>query len=169
MGVDIYRLRKFQRSNQNTCINQRPLVKVDDTVTGRGAGRRPLHRLGELALGKNVVARSCRGTATTTRTDPHLGADRSRRRLTSIHIEELKRARDTSWPEEITRDIPNVGEEALRNLDEAGIAISAPTWSRVTSWWARSPQGWIAHDAGGEAAARHLRREGSDVRDTRCG
>jgi DNA-directed RNA polymerase subunit beta len=67
-GVDIYRLMKFQRSNQNTCINQRPLVKVGDVVEGRHHRRRSVDRLGELALGRTCSSRSCRGMATTSKT-----------------------------------------------------------------------------------------------------
>ena len=123
-GVDIYRLRKFQRSNQNTCINQRPLVKVGDTVgKGEVIADGPSTDMGELALGKNVVvAFPWNGY---NYEDSILISERIVRDdvFTSIHIEEFEvAARDTKLgPEEITRDIPNVGEEALRNLDEAGI------------------------------------------------
>ena len=123
-GVDIYTLMKFQRSNQNTCINQRPLVKVGDVVAaGDIIADGPSTELGELALGRNVLSRSCRGTATTFE-DSILISERIVKDdvFTSIHIEEFEvMARDTKLgPEDITRDIPNVGEEALRNLDEAG-------------------------------------------------
>jgi len=124
-GVDIYRLRKFQRSNQNTCINQRPLVKVGDTV-GKGdvIADGPSTDLGELALGKNVVVAFMPWNGYNYE-DSILISERIVRDdvFTSIHIEEFEvAARDTKLgPEEITRDIPNVGEEALRNLDEAGI------------------------------------------------
>ncbi len=124
-GVDIYRLRKFQRSNQNTCINQRPLVKVGDTVTrGEIIADGPSTDLGELALGKNVVVAFMPWNGYNYE-DSILISERIVRDdvFTSIHIEEFEvAARDTKLgPEEITRDIPNVGEEALRNLDEAGI------------------------------------------------
>ena len=124
-GVDIYRLRKFQRSNQNTCINQRPLVKVGDTVgKGEVIADGPSTDMGELALGKNVVVAFMPWNGYNYE-DSILISERIARDdvFTSIHIEEFEvAARDTKLgPEEITRDIPNVGEEALRNLDEAGI------------------------------------------------
>ena len=124
-GVDIYRLRKFQRSNQNTCINQRPLVRVGDRVEASDIiADGPSTDLGDLALGKNVLVAFM----------PWMGFNFEDSILiserivyddvfTSIHIEEFEvAARDTKLgPEEITRDIPNVSEEALKNLDEAGI------------------------------------------------
>ena len=124
-GVDIYRMRKFQRSNQNTCINQRPLVKVGDTVgKGEVIADGPSTDMGELALGKNVVVAFMPWNGYNYE-DSILISERVSRDdvFTSIHIEEFEvAARDTKLgPEEITRDIPNVGEEALRNLDEAGI------------------------------------------------
>ncbi|UWR15940.1 DNA-directed RNA polymerase subunit beta [Sulfitobacter sp. M368] len=124
-GVDIYRMRKFQRSNQNTCINQRPLVKVGDTVQkGQVVADGPSTDMGELALGKNVVVAFMPWNGYNYE-DSILISERISRDdvFTSIHIEEFEvAARDTKLgPEEITRDIPNVGEEALRNLDEAGI------------------------------------------------
>ena len=124
-GVDIYRMRKFQRSNQNTCINQRPLVKVGDLVTkGEVIADGPSTDIGELALGKNVVVAFMPWNGYNYE-DSILISERIARDdvFTSIHIEEFEvAARDTKLgPEEITRDIPNVGEEALRNLDEAGI------------------------------------------------
>ncbi len=124
-GVDIYRLRKFQRSNQNTCINQRPLVKVGDVVkAGDVIADGPSTDLGELALGKNVLVAFMPWNGYNFE-DSILISERIARDdvFTSIHIEEYEvMARDTKLgPEEITRDIPNVGEEALRNLDEAGI------------------------------------------------
>ncbi len=124
-GVDIYRLRKFQRSNQNTCINQRPLVKVGDRVQkDEVLADGPSTDMGELALGKNVVVAFMPWNGYNYE-DSILISERIVRDdvFTSIHIEEFEvAARDTKLgPEEITRDIPNVGEEALRNLDEAGI------------------------------------------------
>ena len=124
-GVDIYRLRKFQRSNQNTCINQRPLVKVGQSVgKGEVIADGPSTDLGELALGKNVVVAFMPWNGYNYE-DSILISERVARDdvFTSVHIEEFEvAARDTKLgPEEITRDIPNVGEEALRNLDEAGI------------------------------------------------
>ncbi|MEM1075180.1 MAG: DNA-directed RNA polymerase subunit beta [Pseudomonadota bacterium] len=124
-GVDIYRMRKFQRSNQNTCINQRPLIKVGDMVgKGQVIADGPSTDMGELALGKNVVVAFMPWNGYNYE-DSILISERIARDdvFTSIHIEEFEvAARDTKLgPEEITRDIPNVGEEALRNLDEAGI------------------------------------------------
>jgi DNA-directed RNA polymerase subunit beta len=129
-GVDIYRLSKFQRSNQNTCINQRPLVKVGDRIAaGDIIADGPSTELGELALGRNALVAFMPWNGYNFE-DSILISERIVRDdvFTSIHIEEFEvMARDTKLgPEEITRDIPNVGEEALRNLDEAGIvAIGA--------------------------------------------
>jgi len=124
-GVDIYRLRKFQRSNQSTCINQRPLVKVGDRVSeGEIIADGPSTELGELALGRNVLVAFMPWNGYNFE-DSILISERIARDdvFTSIHIEEFEvMARDTKLgQEEITRDIPNVGEEALKNLDEAGI------------------------------------------------
>ena len=124
-GVDIYRLRKFQRSNQNSCINQRPLVKVGDTVgKDEVIADGPATDMGELAVGRNVIVAFMPWNGYNYE-DSILISERISRDdvFTSIHIEEFEvAARDTKLgPEEITRDIPNVGEEALRNLDEAGI------------------------------------------------
>ncbi|MDT8333597.1 DNA-directed RNA polymerase subunit beta [Roseomonas gilardii] len=124
-GVDIYRLRKFQRSNQSTCINQRPLVKVGDRVqAGDIIADGPSTELGELALGRNVMCAFMPWNGYNFE-DSILISERIARDdvFTSIHIDEFEvMARDTKLgQEEITRDIPNVGEEALRNLDEAGI------------------------------------------------
>ena len=124
-GVDIYNLLKFQRSNQNTCINQRPLVKVGEVVSaGDIIADGPSTELGELALGRNVLVAFMPWMGYNFE-DSILISERIVRDdvFTSIHIEEFEvMARDTKLgPEEITRDIPNVGEEALRNLDEAGI------------------------------------------------
>jgi DNA-directed RNA polymerase subunit beta len=129
-GVDIYRLIKFQRSNQNTCINQRPLVRVGDLVRdGDIIADGPSTDLGELALGRNVLVAFMPWNGYNFE-DSILISERIVRDdvFTSIHLEEFEiSARDTKLgPEEITRDIPNVGEESLRNLDEAGIvAIGA--------------------------------------------
>lgn len=124
-GVDIYNLRKFQRSNQNTCITQRPLVRVGDEVeVGDIIADGPSTDLGELALGRNVLVAFMPWNGYNFE-DSILISERIVRDdvFTSIHIEEFEvMARDTKLgPEEITRDIPNVGEESLRNLDEAGI------------------------------------------------
>ena len=124
-GVDIYTLQKFQRSNQNTCINQRPLAKVGDTVSkGDIIADGPSTNLGELALGRNVLVAFMPWNGYNFE-DSILISERIVRDdvFTSIHIEEFEvMARDTKLgQEEVTRDIPNVGEEALKNLDEAGI------------------------------------------------
>ena len=123
--VDIYKLAKFQRSNQDTCINQRPLVKVGDQV---GAGDiiadGPSTDMGELALGRNMVVAFMPWNGYNFE-DSILINERIVRDdvYTSIHLEQFDvMARDTRLgAEEITRDIPNVGEEALKHLDEAGI------------------------------------------------
>jgi len=124
-GVDIYTLMKFQRSNQSTCINQRPLVKVGDTVqAGDVIADGPSTEFGELALGRNVLVAFMPWNGYNYE-DSILINERIVKDdvFTSIHIDEFEvMARDTKLgPEDITRDIPNVGEEALRNLDEAGI------------------------------------------------
>lgn len=124
-GVDIYTLQKFQRSNQNTCINQRPLVKVGDVLeAGDIIADGPSTDLGELALGRNSLVAFMPWNGYNYE-DSILISERIVKDdvFTSIHIEEFEvMARDTKLgPEDITRDIPNVGEEALRNLDEAGI------------------------------------------------
>ncbi len=125
MGVEIYKLQKFRRSNQNTCINQVPLVKVGDEVkAGDIMADGPCTDMGELALGKNVLVAFMPWNGLNYE-DAILLSERVSRDdvFTSLHIEEFEvMARDTKLgQEEITRDIPNVGEEALRNLDEAGI------------------------------------------------
>ncbi|MCW5699305.1 MAG: DNA-directed RNA polymerase subunit beta [Rhodospirillales bacterium] len=124
-GVDIYTLLKFQRSNQNTTIHQRPLVKVGDQVqAGDTIADGPSTELGELALGRNVLVAFMPWQGYNFE-DSILISERLVQDdvFTSIHIEEFEvMARDTKLgQEEITRDIPNVGEEALKNLDEAGI------------------------------------------------
>ncbi len=124
-GVDIYTLQKFQRSNQNTCINQRPLCKVGDIVeVGDILADGPSTDLGELALGRNSLVAFMPWNGYNYE-DSILISERIVKDdvFTSIHIDEFEvMARDTKLgPEDITRDIPNVGEEALRNLDEAGI------------------------------------------------
>ncbi len=124
-AIDIYNLAKFQRSNQNTCINQRPLVKVGESVdSGDIIADGPSTDLGDLALGKNVLVAYMPWNGYNYE-DSILISERVVREdtFTSIHLEEFEvMARDTKLgPEDITRDIPNVGEEALKNLDEAGI------------------------------------------------
>jgi len=124
-GVDIYRLMKFQRSNQSTCINQRPLVQVGDFVRkGDIIADGPSTDLGDLALGRNVLVAFMPWNGYNFEDSILLSENISKEDVfTSIHIEEFEvMARDTKLgPEEITRDIPNVSEEALKNLDEAGI------------------------------------------------
>ena len=124
-GVDIYKLMKFQRSNQSTCITQRPLVRVGDVVdAGDIIADGPSTELGELALGRNALVAFMPWNGYNFE-DSILISERIVKDdvFTSIHIEEFEvMARDTKLgPEDITRDIPNVGEEGLRNLDEAGI------------------------------------------------
>ncbi|MEQ9488540.1 MAG: DNA-directed RNA polymerase subunit beta [Alphaproteobacteria bacterium] len=124
-GVDIYNLLKFQRSNQNTCITQRPLVKVGDLIqAGDIIADGPSTDMGELALGRNALVAFMPWNGYNFE-DSILISERIVRDdvFTSIHIEEFEvMARDTKLgQEEITRDIPNVGEDALKNLDEAGI------------------------------------------------
>jgi DNA-directed RNA polymerase subunit beta len=160
-AVDIYNLLKFQRSNQNTCITQRPLVRVGDHVErGDIIADGPSTNLGELALGRNVLCAFMPWQGYNFE-DSILISERIVRDdvFTSIHIEEFEvMARDTKLgQEEITRDIPNVGEDALRNLDglyrRRGAAGRHPGRQG-------DAQGRIAHDAGGKAVARHLRRKG---------
>ena len=124
-GVDIYNLLKFQRSNQNTCINQKPLVKVGDIIkTGDIIADGPATKLGELALGKNVTVAFMPWQGYNFE-DSILISERcvTDDVFTSIHIEEHElMTRDTKLgTEEITRDIPNVSEESLKNLDESGV------------------------------------------------
>ncbi len=124
-SVDIYNLQKFKRSNQNTCINQRPLVRVGDKVKiGDIIADGPSTRLGELALGKNVTVAFMPWQGYNFE-DSILISERcvTDDVFTSVHIVEYEiMARDTKLgEEEITRDIPNVNEEALKNLDESGI------------------------------------------------
>ena len=124
-AVDIYNLQKFKRSNQNTCINQKPLVRVGDIVqSGDIIADGPSTKLGELALGKNVTVAFMPWQGYNFE-DSILISERcvTDDVFTSIHIEEYEvMARDTKLGEEdITRDIPNVNEESLKNLDESGV------------------------------------------------
>ena len=124
-GVDSYNLIKFQRSNQGTCMTQKPVVNVGDKVeVGSVLADGPSTDLGELALGKNVIVAFMPWGGYNFE-DAILISERLIKDdvFTSIHIEEFEiEARDTKLgPEEITRDIPNVSEEALRNLDDSGI------------------------------------------------
>ena len=125
MGADIYGLTKFKRSNQNTCINQRPIVRVGQRVTkGQVLADGPCTELGELALGRNVLVAFMPWRGYNFE-DAILVSERLVKDdyYTSIHIEEFEiEARDTKLgPEDITRDIPNVSETYLRDLDESGI------------------------------------------------
>ena len=125
MGADIYNLTKFKRSNQNTCINQRPIVRVGQRVAkGQVLADGPCTELGELALGRNVLVAFMPWRGYNFE-DAILVSERMVKDdyYTSIHIEEFEiEARDTKLgPEEITRDIPNVSETYLRDLDESGI------------------------------------------------
>ncbi|MDD2499380.1 MAG: DNA-directed RNA polymerase subunit beta [Geobacter sp.] len=124
-GVDIYNLVKFSRSNQNTCINQKPVVKVGDKVKrGDVIADGPSTDMGELALGQNIIVAFMPWGGYNFE-DSILVSERLTKddRYTSIHIEEFECvARDTKLgKEEITSDIPNLGEEALKDLDESGI------------------------------------------------
>jgi len=124
-GVDIYNLQKFKRSNQNTCINQRPLVRVGDKVkSGDIIADGPSTKIGELALGKNVTVAFMPWQGYNFE-DSILISERcvTDDVFTSVHIVEYEiMARDTKLgEEEITRDIPNVNEDSLKNLDESGV------------------------------------------------
>ena len=165
-GVDIYNLIKYQRSNQNTCINQRPIVRESATTCSAGdvIADGPSTEMGELALGRNVLVAFMPWGGYNFE-DSILISERVVKDdfFTSVHIEEFECvARDTKLgPEEITRDIPNVGDEALKDLDESrhhphrrrGEAGRHP--GRQDHAEGRDPA--LARR---EAAARHLRREG---------
>ena len=125
MGADIYPMTKFKRSNQNTCINQKPIVRVGQRVQkGQVLADGPCTELGELALGRNVLVAFMPWRGYNFE-DAILVSEKlvSEDYYTSIHIEEFEiEARDTKLgPEEITRDIPNVSEGYLRDLDDSGI------------------------------------------------
>ncbi|MDX2234248.1 MAG: DNA-directed RNA polymerase subunit beta [Hyphomonadaceae bacterium] len=170
-GVDIYRLLKFQRSNQNTCITQRPIVKVGDTVMeGDIIADGPSTDLGELALGRNVLVAFMPWNGYNFE-DSILISERIVKDdvFTSIHIEEFEvAARDTKLgPEEITRDIPNVGEEALRNLDEAGIvAIGAEVLAGDILVGKVTPKGESPMTPEEKLLRAIFGEKASDVRDT---
>ncbi|MCK5325359.1 MAG: DNA-directed RNA polymerase subunit beta, partial [Woeseiaceae bacterium] len=126
-GVDIYNLTKYTRSNQNTCINQRPLVKAGDKIaSGDVLADGPSTNMGELALGQNLLVAFMPWNGYNFE-DSILISEQvvKEDRFTTIHIEELQCvARDTKLgPEDITSDIPNVGDAALAKLDESGIAF----------------------------------------------
>ena len=164
-GVDIYNLTKYTRSNQNTCINQRPLVNAGDVIArGDVLADGPSTHLGELALGQNLLVAFMPWNGYNFE-DSILISERvvQEDRFTTIHIEELTCvARDTKLgPEEITADIPNVGDAALAKLDEAGIAfIGAEVKAGDILVGKVTPEGRDPAHPGREAAARHLRREG---------
>src|SRR5690606_2308313 len=125
MGADIYPMIKFKRSNQNTCMNQKPIVRVGQKVQkGQGLADGPCTEQGELALGRNVLVAFMPWRGYNFE-DAILVSERLVKEdyYTSIHIEEFEiEARDTKLgPEEITRDIPNVSEGYLKDLDESGI------------------------------------------------
>ena len=170
-GVDIYRLVKFRRSNQNSCINQRPIVKVGDTcVKGDIIADGPSTDLGELALGRNVRVAFMPWNGYNYE-DSILISERIVRDdvFTSIHIEEFEiAARDTKLgPEEITRDIPNVGEEALRNLDEAGIvAVGAEVKAGDILVGKVTPKGESPMTPEEKLLRAIFGEKASDVRDT---
>ena len=170
-GVDIYRLQKFQRSNTSTCINQRPLVVVGDSVrAGDVIADGPSTELGELALGRNALVAFMPWNGYNFE-DSILISERIVRDdvFTSIHIEEFEvMARDTKLgPEEITRDIPNVGEEALRNLDEAGIvAIGAEVMPGDILVGKVTPKGESPMTPEEKLLRAIFGEKASDVRDT---
>jgi len=165
VGVDIYNLVKYTRSNQNTNINQTPLVKPGERHRqARRGGRRRLDRHGRARAGAEHAGRvhalerlQFRGL------DPDLRARVADDRYTSIHIEELTVvARDTKLgPEEITRDISNLSEGQLARLDESGIVyIGAEVEAGDVLVGKVTAEGRDPAHPRGEAAARHLRREG---------
>ncbi|MBR9833842.1 MAG: DNA-directed RNA polymerase subunit beta, partial [Alphaproteobacteria bacterium] len=170
-GVDIYRLSKFRRSNQNSCINQRPIAKVGDVVAkGDIIADGPSTDLGELALGRNVLVAFMPWNGYNFE-DSILISERIVRDdvYTSIHLEEFEiAARDTKLgPEEITRDIPNVGEEALRNLDEAGIvAVGAEVQAGDILVGKVTPKGESPMTPEEKLLRAIFGEKASDVRDT---
>ena len=170
-GVDIYRLAKYRRSNQNSCINQRPIVKVGDEVArGDIIADGPSTDLGELALGRNVLVAFMPWNGYNFE-DSILISERIVKDdvFTSIHLEEFEiAARDTKLgPEEITRDIPNVGEEALRNLDEAGIvAVGAEVQAGDILVGKVTPKGESPMTPEEKLLRAIFGEKASDVRDT---
>ena len=171
LGVDVYNLLKFQRSNQNTAINQRPLVRIGDRVEqGDVIADGPATDHGELALGKNVLVAFMPWNGYNYE-DSILISERIVRDdvFTSIHIEEFElMARDTKLgPEEITRDIPNVGEEALKNLDEAGIVyVGAEVKSNDILVGKVTPKGETPMTPEEKLLRAIFGEKASDVRDT---
>ncbi len=169
--VDIYSLLKFQRSNQNTCVNQRPLVKVGDFVEkGDIIADGPSTDDGELALGKNVLVAYMPWNGYNFE-DSILISERIVHDdvFTSIHIEEFEiMARDTKLgQEEITRDIPNVGEETLKDLDEAGIVyVGAEVKSGDVLVGKVTPKGESPMTPEEKLLRAIFGEKASDVRDT---
>ena len=163
--ADIYSLVKFKRSNQNTCINQRPIVQVGERVTkGQVIADGPCTDRGELALGRNVLVAFMPWRGYNFE-DAILVSERLVKDdyYTSIHIEELEiEARDTKLgPEEITRDIPNVGENMLRDLDESGHHPHRRSGqARLDPRRQGDAEGRNAVDGGRKTLARDLRRKG---------
>lgn len=170
-GVDIYNLLKFQRSNMSTCINQKPLVKKGDIIQkGDIIADGPGTDLGELALGRNVLVgfMSWQGYNFE---DSIILSERIAQNdvFTSVHIEEFElMARDTKLGnEDITRDIPNVGEEALRNLDEAGIIyIGAEVKAGDILVGKVTPKGEVPMTPEEKLLRAIFGEKASDVRDT---
>ena len=141
-GVDIYNLVKYTRSNQNTTINQRPLVSVGDEIAaGDVLADGPSTDLGELALGRNILVAFMPWNGYNFEEDSILISERLVQDdvYTSIHIEELTcTARDTKLgSDDVTRDIPNVSESALARLDESGIVYIGAEVTRAIFWWVR--------------------------------
>ncbi len=173
-GVDIYRLMKYQRSNQSTCINQKPLVRVGDHVLkGDIIADGPSTDLGDLALGRNVLVAFMPWNGYNFE-DSILLNERIVKDdvFTSIHIDEFEvMARDTKLgPEEITRDIPNVSEETLKNLDEAGIVyIGAEVAAGDILVGKITPKGESPMTPEEKLLRAIFGEKASDVRDTRPG
>src|SRR2546429_4875739 len=170
-GVDIYNLTKYTRSNQNTCINQRPLVNAGDVIArGDVLADGPSTHLGELALGQNLLVAFMPWNGYNFE-DSILISERvvQEDRFTTIHIEGLTCvARDTKLgPEEITADIPNVGDAALAKLDEAGIAfIGAEVKAGGILGGKVTPQGGKEVTPEKKTAPPGLRRKATRVKDT---
>ncbi len=170
-GVDIYRLLKFQRSNQSTCINQKPLVRVGDFVSkGDVIADGPSTDLGDLALGRNVLVAFMPWNGYNFE-DSILLNERIVKDdvFTSIHIDEFEvMARDTKLgPEEITRDIPNVSEEALKTLDEAGfVYIGAEVQAGDILCGKITPKGESPMTPEEKLLRAIFGEKASDVRDT---
>ena len=164
VGSDIYQLTKFKRSNQNTCINQRPIVKPGDRVAkGQVIADGPCTDMGELALGRNVLVAFMPWRGYNFE-DAILVSEKMVKEdyYTSVHIEEFEiESRDTKLgPEEVTRDIPNVSESALRDLDESGIIrIGATVKAGDIIVGKVTPKGETQLTPEEEAVAGHLRRE----------